>query len=260
MTKNERVGLVLAGGVALWFVFRSKDAQAAELDEDMQDITVAPDEQGPAVVPGSIFQQPGAVTSPGLPDLPTTQPPSEQTDDQEAPPPPVPKATATPLKIPATVEEAVAQAQEGLQKVLGGASVQDQTDVQESQSPTVIPEDTLAILSIMLAAEATPDWKVKLEELKPWQKSRGLKPDGLYGVKSATKMAEETGLLPIIRFWPSGTTRTSGVIEDYKAALLDEASSAEQPRKSQLKAAVDREQGQGFDRVKKPISPTIALS
>lgn len=151
------------------------------------------------------------------------------------------------IELPPAVADAVNQA--------GAAQLPDPGMV---NAPTTIADDTADLLALMLADEAQPNWKRKIPELASWQAARGLKADQMFGPKSAQTMAKETGLLPIVRYWPTGSYREGKWLKDYRAALLAEAASASEPRASQLKAAALREQGQAFAPVQ-PIKILIAL-
>jgi hypothetical protein len=129
---------------------------------------------------------------------------------------------------------------------------------EQAQQPTVLHDDTAAVLGQMLAIEATSKWKRVEESLKPWQQERALKVDGKFGPKSATTMALETGLLPIVRYWPAGATKDAAV-KAYRETLRSIAVTAEEPRRTQLLAAAEREKGQGFGTSQKPISPLISF-
>lgn len=126
----------------------------------------------------------------------------------------------------------------------------------EAKLETSMPEDTAELLSVMLAVEQAPNWKRKEPLLAPWQRDRGLVADQMFGQKSALAMAEETGLLPIVRYWPTGTYRDGRWLDDYRAKLLAIAETAEEPRASQLREAAKREQGQGWAPVQ-PITKWI---
>jgi hypothetical protein len=129
----------------------------------------------------------------------------------------------------------------------------------EPEQPTNIPDDTAAVLATMLPRESTADWKREEAILKNWQRSRGLTADGKFGPGGALVMAQETGLLPIVRFWPRGSLIETGAVSDYQDKLFQLAATAPEPRKSQLMAAAEREQGQAFARNPGPITPTISI-
>lgn len=123
-----------------------------------------------------------------------------------------------------------------------------------------IKADTLSVLTSMLAQEHSPHWRIIPEpSLRPWQRARGLLVDGAFGPKTALKMGEETGLIPIIRAWPKGTSLGSPNLRQYQSDLRLLASKATEPRRSQLLAAAMREQGQGYGTPEKPISTLITL-
>ena len=94
---------------------------------------------------------------------------------------------------------------------------------------------------------------------KNWLTKRSLLGDGKFGQKSATMLAGETGLLPIIRYWPTNAIKSTAV-PAFQKSLLALAQTAEEPRRTQLVAAAQRETGQGFGSKQSPISPLIALT
>lgn len=123
------------------------------------------------------------------------------------------------------------------------------------EQPSVVKQDTANLAALMLGEEATPNWKRKYPELGAWQAARGLKVDQMFGPGSAQRLAQEIGTVPIIRFWPKGTTRETA-LEPYRNALLTLAGSAEEPRRAQLIMSANREQGQAFA---SPIVPVKTL-
>ena len=126
------------------------------------------------------------------------------------------------------------------------------------EQPSVVPEDTAALVAQMLADEATPNWKKKYPALGAWQATRGLTVDQNFGPGSAARMAQEIGTLPIIRFWPKGTTRETA-LEPYRNSLLALAGSAPEPRRAQLIMSANREQGQSFTAPSSPIKTLVNL-
>jgi hypothetical protein len=127
-----------------------------------------------------------------------------------------------------------------------------------AEQPTALHSDTAEVLRIMLAQEHSGDWKQKVPVLAPWQAERGLTADQEFGTKSGIAMAHETGLIPIVRFWPKGSYREGHWLSDYRNALANIAATAEEPRRSQLHQAIAREQGQGWAPIK-PITQFIAI-
>lgn len=127
------------------------------------------------------------------------------------------------------------------------------------QAGPVAP-DTLQVLTTMLAQEHSPHWRISPEPaLKPWQQSRKLVADGMFGPATALTMAKETGIVPIIRAWPKGTALESPNLRKYQSDLRALAATATEPRRSQLLAAALREQGQGYGTPEKPIRTLITL-
>ena len=131
----------------------------------------------------------------------------------------------------------------------------------QPQAAATAPADTVAVVKQMLSEEGNgTNWRKSPEPLlKVWQSSRGLTPDGDFGTGTALKMAEEIGTLPIIRGWPRGSTIQGHWLPDYQAALLAKANSAPEPRATHLRAAAQREQGQGFGTPPKPILTQISF-
>lgn len=126
------------------------------------------------------------------------------------------------------------------------------------EQPSTVPADTATLAAQMLADEASANWKKKYAALKTWQSARSLVADGMYGVKSATRMAQEIGTLPIIRYWPKGSTRETA-LEPYRTTILSIAAQAPEPRKAQLTMSANREQGQSFTAPNSPIKTLVTL-
>lgn len=296
MNAKGKIALVaaVAGGGLLLLMSGSKKASAAEapslpeLDEEDLELPevepalpevpvqlpdlgagrpVVPPIPGPPPIVDDEEDEELVVRSPGIPQprpapapapsLPRPQPPpppvvdDEEDEDelvvrspgipQPRPPAPPPVFVPSPAPVPTRPRPAPAP-----------------SPVPEEQ-PTELADDTHRVLTVMLARESGKDWKRKEPLLKVWQQNRGLTADGAFGPGTATRMAEETGLLPIIRFWPKGSLKETGAVDEYHAALLEEAQEAEEPRRSQLFAAVEREKGQGFGRGQEAITPTIQI-
>jgi hypothetical protein len=124
--------------------------------------------------------------------------------------------------------------------------------------PAPLDRTTETMVRTLLAKEARPDWKAEEATVRAWQRLRGLTADGKFGPGSARLLAQETGLLPIVRFWPRGTFKERAVPE-FQTQLVDLAAAAEEPRRTHLLAAAEREQGQAFGTPPKPILVRIAL-
>lgn len=175
----------------------------------------------PVVMPAPAAPAP----PPFVPPLPAAAPP--------APLPPLPAAqpaAAPPVAVPAVPA--------------GTAPVTPPAPA--AQQPAAVRADTAALVAALLAAEAKPGWKKIDPAVMAWQKSRGLVQDGKFGPKSAIVVATEIGTVPIVRYWPSGTYKEGPWLNQYRAALLELAAKASEPRASQLRHSTEREQGQGF--------------
>lgn len=253
------VGLLAGGG--LLALSGKKKASASPAEDDGDDLVVPP--IGPPVL-----------QSPGLPQPITTQPIT--VPRITVPRITLPDGVPSKLPIPEDPEQDESENPPGLKnpfpvpifppgvdlpippiKKVPPPSAPPRRD--EPEQTTSIPDDTAELLRTLLNREATSSWKRNEPELTVWQRSRGLTADGKFGPGSALRMAQETGLLPIVRFWPKGSVKEKGAVEEYAAALLSIARNAEEPRKAQLKAAAGREQGQGFGRNPAPISPLITI-
>ncbi len=127
------------------------------------------------------------------------------------------------------------------------------------EAPGTAPADTVAVVTTMLDQEHLPHWRIAAPGLQQWQAARKLTPDGNFGPGTALALAAEMGTVPIIRAWPKGSFLGSKHLPAYQTALRQLAQSAPEPRKSQLMAAANREQGQGFGTPEKPIVTTITL-
>jgi hypothetical protein len=119
--------------------------------------------------------------------------------------------------------------------------------------------DTMQVVTTMLDQEHLPHWRIAAPGLGDWQRARGLSPDGNFGPGTAMVMAKEIGTVPIIRAWPKGSFLGSQDLPNYQAKLRALAASVAEPQRSQLLAAAQREQGQGFGTPEKPIVNTITL-
>jgi hypothetical protein len=165
-----------------------------------------------------------------------------------------------PTPINAPLPPVPTQIVPGITVTPGPAPTPAEKPASTAEQPSSIAPDTLAVLTAMLAQEHSAHWrKIPEPSLVPWQRARGLTADGDFGTGTALKMAAETGMIPIIRGWPKGTTKQSPNLKNYQAALRTLAASAQEPRRSQLLAAALREQGQGYGTPETPIATLITL-
>jgi hypothetical protein len=128
-----------------------------------------------------------------------------------------------------------------------------------AEAATMAPPDTVQVVTTMLDQELKPHWRIAAPGLADWQRSRGLTADGNFGPGTALALAKELGTIPIVRTWPKGSFLGSRHLPDFQTNLRQLAQSAPEPRRSQLLAAANREQGQGFGTPEKPIVNTITL-
>ncbi len=122
---------------------------------------------------------------------------------------------------------------------------------------TTVAADTAAMVNALLLREGSAGWNAVDPAVQAWQKPRGLKVDGLFGPKTALAVAEEFGTVPIIRVWPSGSSKAPA-LQAYRASLIEIANHATDPtRAAQLRVSSQREQAQGFG-PKRGTAPAIA--
>lgn len=176
---------------------------------------------------------------PRIPDLVTLPPQVPRPIPVPAPPPRAPVLTPSPAPRPAPVPPPVPQDD--------------------------VPDDTAELVQMMLDDEERTGWKREIPELADWLAARGEARSTKFGPGSAALMAEELGVLPIIRFWPAASgTNPRRALDEYRATLRRIAADKPEPHRTQLLAAAEREKGQSFgppqgDGGRAPISPTISL-
>jgi hypothetical protein len=230
---------------------------------------VVTDTRSPGFVPAATPAPAEPVVSIDLPDGPTVDIPKPVADEMAKAPAgssaSIPLPGGQTLELPPEVTQAIGQAAAQLPAVVTAAAPAAPVVTsaplptqQQVEQPDTVAEDTAAAADVLLTAEGSANWKRKEAILQPWQAARGLKPDQQFGPKSALAMAEEIGTVPIIRFWPQGAIKSKAV-PDYQAALYALAAKAPEPRRSQLRASAQREQGQGFERNPKPVAPLFKL-
>ncbi len=279
MAKKGGLGILIAAGVGLFFVLGSKkkanaspahalpgpDAVHDDDDDDDDDNPSGMLPQIPTMSQGlpqpwaqppqgapqpslqdsmnvlsqnlpQVLQNPGGVNLPSIPVSYTPGPPAPQ---QPAAQPPN-SGVSLPSLLP---------------PVQGG-----ETPIMPAQSasqPTHVDDLTHLLLAQLLAAEGTKGWKKKYPVVGQWQAMRKLTVDNMFGPKSALKLAEEVGTLPLIRYWPKGS-QPGPAVNAFRDAIEAMAATAQEPRHSQLLAAAVREQGQGF--AASPIVPATLIA
>lgn len=111
---------------------------------------------------------------------------------------------------------------------------------------TTVKADTAAMVAALLDAETRAGWNTTDPNVLVFQKARGLTADSKFGPGTALTTALEIGTLPLIRFWPLGTTKAKA-LQSYKAALLDLANKSADPNHAQqLRISAAREDARAY--------------
>lgn len=134
-------------------------------------------------------------------------------------------------------------------------------------TPQADPNGTVALARLMIVREGHPGWKEDLQpEISVWQERVGLKPDGKFGVLSAAKMAEEVGVLPLVRYWTAGKHwDKASALKDYKAqigstiASLKELLPESAAHIAALEESMKREQAQALAKNPAPVNSEAAV-
>lgn len=127
------------------------------------------------------------------------------------------------------------------------------------------PAGTIALARRLLAREEALGWKSDLQDsVAAWQERVGLKSDGLFGIDSAARMAEEVGILPLIRYWSKGlrTKKEAEAAYDKKisAVIADLAAKhgdVSKPHRDALTASMNREKAQTFGTDNPPVQDSV---
>lgn len=137
----------------------------------------------------------------------------------------------------------------------------------EETQPSVDPFGTVALARDMLARETMPGWKSDLQDaIAIWQRRVHLEPDGLFGLISAARMAQEVGILPLVRYWSKGITTKKQAERAYDDALGRVVDSLEaglpdsQAHIQALLLSMQREQAQAFGKTNPGIQPTLEVA
>lgn len=134
--------------------------------------------------------------------------------------------------IPKTVEEAVKKAEEIAASLPIPTPIKktpsEQTPLEKEETkPASDPNGTIRLARLLLDRETEPDWRnANTAQVTAWQKKVGLKADGKFGPGSAAKMADEVGVLPLVRFWPQGSVKAT-VLKKYRRDMTTKAANLE---------------------------------
>lgn len=131
---------------------------------------------------------------------------------------------------------------------------------EEETRPDMDPNGTIFLARLLLAREQATGWKsAHQDEVRAWQsRFPDLLTDGKFGPKSALKMAEEVGVLPLVRYW-TGWDK-SAEVNKYRDALRALAARLDMdPDKrahaAALRESAAREKGQGWPTKPAAIDP-----
>ena len=253
--KALAIGLVGAGVVAALTLGGSKKAKAAAR------APVAPEEIEGEIdldnIPDPEPQPEPEAQSPGWPQpAPQPQPQPQPTAQL----PQIPASIPTSLPVPLPPLPSIPGEPEPTQNVpVPSIVVPPRPPASTAELPVAAPEDTVTMVQRLLSQEASPNWKTRDPVVKAWQEARQLVADGEFGPNTALRVADEFGVIPLVRFWPKGSYPEGSWIRDYQAALITKANASPQPKRSQLMASADREKGQGFARNVKAETNVVTL-
>lgn len=154
-----------------------------------------------------------------------------------------PQQVATAV-LPQLVQQAVKAADTLQQSV-------KQTDLQhEEVKLDQDPYGTVLLAKAMISSEASPGWKKALaQEITAWQLQKHLTADGKFGPKSALAMADEVGVLPLIRYFPATSASKASALKAYRDALYTKAANVEQSNPAlaaALRLSATYDEGQGW--------------
>lgn len=128
----------------------------------------------------------------------------------------------------------------------------------EETTPDLDPNGTVTLARLLLEAEGKNKWKSAFQpQVKAWQARVGLTSDGKFGVGSSMKMADEVGVLPLVRYW-SGWDKGAEVQKHTDNLRAKGAELKMNPDKRvhgiALQASANREKGQGWPAPSKTIA------
>lgn len=261
---NPLILIALAGG-ALFFLAKKPEAKSAPAQTPILPPTpagsqtvqvpgitlpgVAPQNQPtvsvtvPASASPGIAQQTVPVGVAKFPDLPGVTSPAatpvvlHPTGDKTDQYPPTPQQVLT---------QAAQTAAQTVQTVLTPPVA---VQVQET-APALDPNGTVELAAKLINAESAANWKTALaSDVKFWQSKVGLTQDGKFGPKSAVKMAELVGVLPLVRYFPAASASKAAALKAYRDQLYTAAANLDNHNPAQaaaVRASAAYEQGQGW--------------
>lgn len=115
------------------------------------------------------------------------------------------------------------------------------------------PQGTVGLARILLVREQAPGWKVDLgPDVAAWQARVGLLDDEQFGLDSLKRMAEEVGILPLVRYWPKRIASKKQALAEYRAIVqkvmreLEKHAPASDMHVKALAFSMGREKAQTF--------------
>jgi len=193
-----------------------------------------------------------------LPQAQVTPAPSPNAGEQHPPAPETsPGAAATPGDSPADVLGKIGKVIANAAQAGGITPTPLQTI---EQSAIHDPDGSIALAAALINSEGMPGWKTANQAaVKRWQSTVGLKADGKFGPASAERMATSVGVLPVIRYWPAGTSQHNiqGKLAAYRTAIEGMAKAVDSSNPAQaaaLRMSEQYEVGQGLPANPPPLN------
>lgn len=134
----------------------------------------------------------------------------------------------------------------------------------EEISPEFDPKGTVKLARLLLVRETLPNWKADdLDgDVGEWQRDVNITSDNKFGIESVAKMAEEVGILPLVRYWPKDVYTKQQAIQRYTDRIYQVMNQLKkhlpdsQAHIDALTASVNREKAVTFGTVNPPSQST----
>lgn len=128
----------------------------------------------------------------------------------------------------------------------------------EETSAAADPNSTIALARAMIDVEDETGWKEKLQPLiANWQKKVALLDDGKFGEKSALRMGQEVGVLPLVRFFSKSFYTKKSALDSYRRSLYDLAdrldAEGKGPHAVAIRLSAEHETGQSWPKTPAPV-------
>lgn len=171
------------------------------------------------------------------------------------------------VTVPTPAGNMTVQLPPGISVTLPGAALPTPTPTPiqtHETTPQADPNGTVSLARQMIGVESQSGWKTALKaEIQAWQARMRLVVDGKFGPNSALLMADEIGVLPLIRYWSSTGGTKEQQLSSYRTKLLAKANTFKQtaatkPHGVALELSAIHEQGQGYPTSPGPLPPTDA--